>query len=135
MTTIIGEVLDTIRDFAEPLTVTRPNREQVTDGYVTPTTISVAGVTGHMQPMSDKERRDMPEGTNTLEWWNIWTLAAIQIGDVITDASGVPPSVTVKKLKPWKEGPFWHGQGVIVDDTTALPALMIFTPDFSPVFY
>ncbi len=134
MTVIIGEVLDTIRDFAELLTVLRPGKEQVTDGYVTPTTVSVAGVTGHMQPMSDKELRYVPEGLNHLEWWNIWALAEIRLRDVITDASGIPPAVTVTKLKVWKEGPFWHGQGVIVDDETALPSPMIFTSDFAPVF-
>lgn len=133
MTVIIGEILDTIRDFQEALTVTRPTTETVVDGYVIPGTQSVVGVSGHMQPMSDKERRYVPEGMNTLEWWNVWTLSAIQEGDLVSDSSG-SPVITIVKFKHWREGPFWHGQGVLVDDNTKLPPTSVFVPAFSSAF-
>ncbi len=123
MTVIIDEVLDTIREFAEVLTVLRPAGEVNTGGYVRRTASAVAGVNGHMQPMDDRDLRYVPEGLNTLEWWNIWSLQEIRVGDTVTDASGLVPVVTVRKRKLWKEGPFWHCQGTIVDDATALTPL------------
>ena len=119
MAVLLPEVLDTIRDYAEPLTVSRPDAEAETDGYVTVGSSPVAGVEGHMQPMSDKELRLVPEGMNTLEWWNIWTLQEIKERDRINDSAS--PVVQVQKLKHWKEGPFWHAQGVNVDDVKELP--------------
>lgn len=133
MTVLIGEILDTIRDFQELLTVNRPYAESPVDGYVTTSTQSIADVYGHMQPMSDKELRFVPEGMNTLEWWNVWTLSAIQTRDLVSDSSG-SPVITIIKFKIWREGPFWHGQGVLVDDDTILPPLAIFSADFSEDF-
>lgn len=134
MTVILGEVLDTIREFSEPLTVNRPDYKNTVDGYVSQTSLAVAGITGHMQPLSPRELRYVPEGDNTLEWWNVWTLAEIKLGDTITDSSGLVPTVTISKIELWKEGPFWKGQGVIVDDVRALRLAEIFTSDFSSDF-
>ena len=133
MAIIIGEILDTIRDFAEPLTVSRASTETIERGHVIPGRVAVVGVEGHMQPLSPKEMRLVPEGMNTMEWHHIWTLSEIKEDDLITDGSAV--LVKVIRLEHWKEGPFWHGQGVKVDDalvrTTIFP---IFAPEFAPEF-
>ena len=126
------EIADTIRDFSEPLTVLRPTTQTTRYGFTTLVDVSVANVTGHMQPLSDKELRYVPEGINTLEWWNIWSLDELKNGDKVTDGSA--PIVTVSKLKAWKEGTFWHVQGVVVDDDTVLPLPQAFASAFAPAF-
>ena len=132
-TTGFDEITDTIRDFAEPLTVIRPTDQTTDYGFTNQRGAAVTGVTGHMQPLSDKELRFMPEGLNTQETWNIWSLAEILEGDQVNDDSG-SPIVTVIRLKFWKEGAFWHTQGVLVDDATALVLPSIFSDDFSDAF-
>jgi len=112
-------VLDTIRERAVALTVTRPTTETLERGRVTRVGASVVGVTGHMQPLSPKEMRLVPEGLNQLEWWNIWTLAEVKTGDLITD--GTAPSVTALQLEYWNEGPFWRVQGTVVTEDEGIP--------------
>lgn len=130
---IIGEVLDTIRDFAEPLTVLRTDRETLERGYAVPGTTAVLGVSGHMQFMSDRELRMVPEGMNTMEWYNIWALQQIKVDDFVNDSTGVV--VRVLKVKPWKEGPFWHAQGVTVEDAIARTITFpVFSPEYSSPF-
>ena len=131
-TTGLTAVLDTIRDFAIPLTVLRPNTQTTRYGSTSTAVVSVAGIEGHMQPMSDKELRFMPEGLNTQEVWNIWGLGALQEGDQIDD--GDAPIVTVIRIKYWKEAPFWHAQGTRVVDGTALALPQVFAPAFSAAF-
>ena len=128
-TTGLRDVLDTIRDFAVPLSVTRLKNEDAVDGFVSLVTESIAGVTGHMQPLSPKELRYVPQGLNTLEWWNIWSLVEIFAQDQVTD--GTAPIVTVQKLESWKEAPFWHTQGIVVtDDISFPPSIYIVTGSF-----
>lgn len=115
MTTgLLAEVLDTIRDFGVPLTVNRATGETVERGWSTPGRTAVLSVEGHMQPLSDREMRFVPEGMNTLEWHNIWSLQELVEDDLVDDGSA--PVVKVVKFKYWKEGPFWHAQGVTVDE-------------------
>ena len=132
-TTGFGEIADTIRDFAEPLTVIRPTDQTTEFGFTTRRGVAVTGVTGHMQPLSDKELRFMPEGLNTQETWNIWSLAEILEGDQVNDDSG-SPIVTVIRLKFWKEGAFWHTQGVLVTDETILALPHAFVDAFAPAY-
>lgn len=111
---------DVIRRRAVALTVTRIDSETVdAGGNVAQVPAAVAGVTGHMQPLEDKELRNLPEGQLHLDWWNIWALAEIKNGDTVTD--GTAPTVRVQGVKYWKEGPFWHGRGAAVTDTLGYP--------------
>ena len=127
------EILDTIREHSGPLTINRTTQETVERGYVIPGTIVVAGVEGHMQPLSPKELRLVPEGMNTMEWHNIWALSEIRLDDLITD--GTTLVVKVVKLESWKEAPFWHGQGVKVDDALARTIVFpVFAPEFTSEF-
>ncbi len=123
---------DVIRRRAIPLTVLRPDTETPDHGYVTRTGVAVSGVTGHMQPLSDKEQRFVPEGMNTLEWWNVWSQQEIQEGDQVDDGSA--PTVTVAKVKYWKEGLYWHAQGTLVTDGTALALPQAFADAFAPAY-
>ena len=125
-------VSDVIKRRAIPLTITRPTSVDLQYGFATRQDVVVAGITGHMQPMSDKELRYVPEGLNTQEWWNIWSQGALQVGDQVSDGSA--PTVTVQKLKFWREGLFYHTQGTVVDDQTALPLTGVFSSDFSADF-
>ncbi len=115
-------VHDVIKRREVALTVTRPTQESVQFGYATRESSAVAGVLGHMQPLSDRELRFVPEGMNTLEWWNIWSETELLESDQVTD--GTAPTVTVVKHKFWKEGIFYHVQGTRVDDATALTAII-----------
>lgn len=108
------EVLDTIRDRAVTLTINRATEETVVRGHVVPGRTAVLNVSGYMQPMSDRELRLVPPGMNTMEWHNIWALQEMKEDDLVDD--GTAPTVKVVKLKHWKEGPFWHAQGVRVED-------------------
>ena len=114
-----SEIQDTIRDFSEPLTLVRPVEGVIVDGYVTPVTDTIVGITGHMQPLSPKEMRLVPEGQNRLEWWHIWSLSELKVDDIITDGTAI--AVTVIRLESWKEGTWWHAQGVRITDYTLLP--------------
>ena len=102
-----------------PLTVNRWQGDAVSGGYVTPQYAAVTGLIGHMQPLTDKELRQVPEGQNTLEWWNVWCTGALEVGDYVTD--GVAPLVKLLKRQYWKEGEFWHMQGVKTTDNLTLP--------------
>lgn len=127
------EILDTIREHSGPLTVNRTTQETLERGYAIPGTIVVVGIEGHMQPLSPKELRMVPDGMNTMEWHHIWALTEIKEDDLITDGSTVV--VRVVNVEPWKEAPFWHGQGVKVDDALARTIIYpLFSPDFSPDF-
>lgn len=127
------EVLDTIREFSVPLTVNRTTQETVERGYVIPGTVVASGIEGAMQPLSPKELRMVPEGMNTMEWHNIWTLQEIKEDDLVTDGTAVV--VRVMKVEYWKEAPFWHGQGVKVDDEIARTIVFpIFAPEFASEF-
>ncbi len=108
------EILDTIREHSGPLTVSRAESETIQRGYTVPGAIVVSGIEGHIQPLSPKELRLTPAGMNEMEWHHIWALSEIKVDDLITD--GTAPAVKVLKLEHWKEAPYWHGQGVIVDD-------------------
>lgn len=105
--------VDVILRRAIPLTVTRPTgAETVTDGYAVKATEAVENLTGFMAPLSPRELRYMPEGQNTLEWWNVWSASELKAGDVVSDGSA--PAVTLNRMEYWKEGAFWHGHGVVV---------------------
>ncbi len=125
-------VNDVIRRRAIPLTVNRPDAQSNQFGFVTRTSSAVVGVTGHMQPLSPKELRFVPEAMNTLEWWHIWSLTQLIEGDTITD--GTTPVITVIRVERWVEGDFYHAQGALVDDQTALPPVQVFVPAFVPAF-
>ena len=119
------EILDTIREYSVPLTVSRTDKETVQRGIVIPGTSVVSGIEGHMQPLSPRELRFVPEGMNTMQWHNIWTLSEILEDDYVTDGTAVV--VRVVTVEPWKEGPFWHGQGVAVDDALVRTTTFNFT--------
>ena len=119
------EILDTIREHSVPLTVSRATDEVVQRGIVIPGTTAVLGIEGHMQPLSPREMRFVPEGENTLEWHHIWALSEIIEGDFITDGSAVV--VRVARVESWKEGPFWHGQGTKVVDALPRNTKFVFT--------
>ena len=112
-------VSDVIARRAIALTLLRPVEDAIVDGYVTPTTESIAGITGHMQPLSGLELRFVPEGMVTLEWWNIWSLDELREADIVTDGNTV--AVTVIRVDRWKEGAFYHAQGTKITDYTLLP--------------
>lgn len=113
------EVLDTIREFAVPLTVNRPTGEDRAAGFGGKTYTAITGVQGHMQPLSPRELRFVPEGENTLEWYHVWSLSEIKEDDLVTD--GTAPTVLIARLEYWKEAGFWHGQGSKVTDRRILP--------------
>ncbi len=121
----MSEVLDTIREHSTILTVSRATTEVVERGIVIPGRADVSDIEGHMQPLSPKEMRMVPEGMNTLAWYHIWALTEIVEDDLITDGSSLV--VKVLKLEFWKEGPFWHGQGVKVTDALSRTTTFVFT--------
>lgn len=106
--------LKAVEALAVPLTVSRPSGTTRQNGYGAKTLSSVAGVSGHMQPLSPREMRNVPEGQNELEWWHVWALQEIRPDDRITD--GHAPTVVLQRVEAWKEGPFWHGFGAVVTD-------------------
>ena len=127
------EILDTIREESVPLTVNRTTQETHERGYAIPGTTVIAGVEGHMQPLSPREMRTVPEGMGTQEWHHIWALQEIKVDDMVTDGTAVV--VKVIRVEFWKEAPFWHGQGVKVDDALARTIIYpIFGPEFGAEF-
>lgn len=124
------EILDTIREHSGPLTVSRTTEETVTRGIVIPGTVSVAGIEGHMQPLSPRELLLMPEGSRTQEWWHIWALQELLEDDFVTDGTAVV--VRVVKREFWKEAPFWHVQGVKTN--VDLSRIFLLTGIGAPIF-
>lgn len=145
-------VSDVILRRAIALTLERPNEAAIVDGYVTPGLGAISAVVGHMQPLSPKEMRLVPEGQTHLEWWHVWSLSELKVDDIISDAG--LQAVTVMRVEFWKEGAFYHAQGTRLKDYTLLPggqgaavfeitasatgeaptSAAVFAPDFSSDF-
>ena len=102
-------VLGTIRKRSSTQPLIRSMGSTVIDRVNTPNTPLTTTIDVHIQPLSDKELRNVPEGQNTLEWVNIWSVSEIKNKDVIS-------IYTVQKVKYWAEGPFWKAQAVKVTD-------------------
>ena len=115
-------VSDVISRRAIALTLQRPNEASIVGGYVTPGLGVISGILGQMQPLSPKELRFVPEGTNTLEWWHIWSLSELKENDIVSDAG--LQAVTVIRIEFWKEGTFHHAQGTRLIDYTLLPGCL-----------
>jgi len=117
----VSGIADVVRRNAIPLTLNRPATETVdARGRVVRGNSSVAGVRGHIQPYSPRELRQLSEGERVLEWYHVWSLIELKVGDRMTD--GYTPLVKAVRVEYWKEGPFWHAHATKAIDTTSLPA-------------
>lgn len=61
--------------------------------------------------MSPKELRNVPEGQNTLEWVNIWSVHDLQENDKIVDGG---KTFEIQRYKDW--GEFIQAEAVRVGD-------------------
>jgi hypothetical protein len=96
------------------VTVTRTTRTaSLTDGYGSDVDVS-GPILAVIQPMSGKELRNVPEGQNTLDWRNIWSLVEIKARELITDPEG--NQFTIQSVEFWREGPFYKATAVRADD-------------------
>lgn len=95
-------------------TVNRPGADTTVDGFRVPGADTVLSIDLYMQPMSLKELRNVPEGQNTLSWFNVWAVDALKVKDKITYENEV---YTVQRNIPRPEGGFYRAQAVKVDDT------------------
>lgn len=117
------DMTDLLQDFMVPVTLTRPISEAVSVGFVTEIKVPILGATGHMQPLSPRELRNVPEGQNTLEWWNVWSQSEIRVKDIVTEPG--KQTVVIQRVETWVEGKFWHAQGTKVTDFTDLPSTYV----------
>jgi hypothetical protein len=64
-------------------TFARPQALNLVDGYDTAGDPVEFEIRAYVQPMTDKETRDMPEGQNGEEWYNVWSLEEFKRRDMI----------------------------------------------------
>ncbi len=102
-------VTRTIRRHSSSKTLIRLNGFTVVNRVNTPNAKTNTTIDVHVQPLSAKELRNVPEGQNTMQWVNMWSLTEIKEQDLID-------VYTVQKVKYWPEGPFWHAQAVRVSN-------------------
>ena len=115
-------VSDVIRRRAIPFTVVRRVRSVVINGFRSSETAPVSGITGHIQPLTPEELRNLAEGQNSLARYNVWSLSELKNTDQVSDGSA--PTLILQAVEYWKEGPFYHALGSIVDDDNVLPAVI-----------
>jgi len=101
--------ISVIRKRSKTLPLIRSNGSTFVNRVNTPLPTTNTTISAHVQPLSDKELRNVPEGQNTMEWINIWSLSEIKPKDLI----GVH---TVQKVKYWEEGKYWKAQAVKVNN-------------------
>ncbi len=84
-------------------------------GYGTETVDSTTVIKAAIQPMGDRELRNMPEGQNTLEWWNLWSESELRVRDLVTGPQGV--QLTIQKIKERHEGVYFRASATRVTDS------------------
>lgn len=94
--------------------VSRPGAATTADGYRRPGADTVITMYLYIQPMSLKELRNVPEGQNTLSWFNVWSVDPVLVKDKIT-YNGI--NYTVQRAIDRPEGGFYRAQAVKVSDT------------------
>lgn len=102
-------VTNVIRKRSSTQTLIRSNGFSVVNRVNTPNAKTNTTIDVHIQPLTDKELRNVPEGQNTMQWMNMWSLSEIKDQDLID-------IYTVQKVKYWPEGPFWKAQAVKVSN-------------------
>ena len=108
-------VKDVIRKRQINVTLGRPASKTVAGGYAQAAALSTSTIKAHVQPLSPKEKRDLPPGQNAIDWRNVWSyLSELKINDRIT-TGGV--TYLIKNVIYWDEGEFWQAQGSKVSDT------------------
>ena len=108
-------VKDVIRRRQINVTLSRPASKAVSKGFAQPATLTTSTIKAHVQPLSPKEKRDLPPGQNAIDWRNFWSyLSDLKINDRIT-TGGV--TYLIKNVIFWDEGEFYQAQGSKVSDT------------------
>lgn len=83
------------------------------DGYQADAAGSDASIKIHIQPMGDKELRNMPEGQNTLKWIVMWSETNLPEKHKVTYGGVV---FTIQKTQFWDDGGFYRAAAVFVED-------------------
>lgn len=107
----MATITKVIRKRAKTVTRSRPGATTTVDGYRGTGANTDTSIQAHIQPMTAKELRNVPEGQNTMEWVNIWSLSDLQEGDQIIDGG---KTYEVQRYK--ERGDFFKAEAVRVVD-------------------
>lgn len=83
------------------------------DGYASEAATVASDIKAHIQPMTQKELRNVPEGQNTLQWISIWSEANIHEKATIVYGGA---TYTIQKVEFWDDGGFYKAAAVHVED-------------------
>jgi len=100
---------NTVKRNAKPKPLIRSTGFTVVNRVNTPNTPINSTINVHIQPLSAEELRNVPEGQNTMQWVNMWSVEEIKNSDLID-------TFTVQKTTHWEEGGFWVAQAVKVNN-------------------
>lgn len=106
-------MLKTIKRNARSYSLTSQGSESFVDGYVVKSTESDQTIKAHIQPMNEKELRQVPELQNTLQWIVIWSEISLPVKDKITYGGVI---FTIQKVEFWDDGPFYRAKAVHVEE-------------------
>lgn len=107
-----NEIRQTIRDFAESLTLNRPTTTVDADGYASDTD-ATSTISAAIMPARPKDLRHLPMGQESTSYFNIWSLDELKLNDKVTKASGSNAGTyEVQDLESWEQAPFWRGLAV-----------------------
>lgn len=107
----MATITKVIRKRAKAVTRLRPGATTTVNGYRTSAAPASDPIQAHIQPMSPKELRNVPEGQNTMEWVSVWSLFDLQENDKIVDGG---KTYEVQRFKD--RGDFFKAEAVRVVD-------------------
>lgn len=105
-------VASAIRKRAKLHNYKTPQAAVVNEGYAS-TTYTLGTIKAHVQPLSGKELRDVPEGQNATDMRNVWSETQMAVRDLI-EIDGL--DFEIKNVQYWDEGRFWWARAAKAKD-------------------
>lgn len=107
-------MINTIRSNAKSYVLTSVGATTADDdGYQNDAAGNPATIQAHIQPMGDKDLRNVPEGQNTLKWIMIWSEVDLPEKYKVTYGGVV---FTIQKTQFWDDGGFYRAAAVHIED-------------------
>ena len=104
---------EAIKEFEKDYLQYKFNTESFTNGYVQNYYFNPITIKAVVQPMTEDELRNVPEGQNTLEWLTIWSRSSFVNKDIIKYQN---KNYTIQRVEYWDETPYYKGAMVRVED-------------------
>ena len=106
-------VEDALQEFEETYSLKRFTSDSEALGNITQVFAAAVDFLAVIQPMSDKDLRNVPEGQNSLDWISCWSEVDFALKDLVT-YNGI--DYEVAKKGRWEETPYFKYSLVSTED-------------------